>query len=108
MTSKIQEAAEKYTDSDYFRLEYSTFGKTANECNLAFKAGANFMLEESSAKIAKLTEALENLLSSTDKYSENTLNDHNFIDVRFEPKDLLKAREALFESEIIKAIGEVL
>lgn len=34
-----EELAEEYTNTDYFRLEYSTFGTTAKECQKAFLAG---------------------------------------------------------------------
>lgn len=40
MTPKSkEELAEEYTNTDYFRLEYSTFGTTAKECQKAFLAG---------------------------------------------------------------------
>lgn len=39
---RIDEASLKYTNTDYFKLEYTSFGKTAQECWGAFKAGVEF------------------------------------------------------------------
>lgn len=38
-------AADAYTSSSYFHLEYSTFGNTARECNSAHRAGFDHALE---------------------------------------------------------------
>ncbi len=60
MKSKEQ-LAEDYTNSDYFRLEYSTFGTTAKECQKAFLAGfqaRDEQLKEFVGRMKELSQAM--------------------------------------------------
>ena len=53
------------------------------------------VIEKLTSKLKTATEALELVLESTQDISEKTLKDHNYIDVRFTPDEILKARTAL-------------
>ena len=77
MTPKSkEELAEEYTNTDYFRLEYSTFGTTAKECQKAFLAGFQKseemhkeLLGECETALNEAIQTMEAVCSLTEKWT---------------------------------------
>jgi flagellar biosynthesis/type III secretory pathway protein FliH len=91
---KIEEAAEAYTDTTYFRLEYSTFGTTAKECQAAFKEGAKLGL---SLMQERLDEAEKRFTDLVSEISEPSFSDEriSWVEVQIDKEVLKEAREYL-------------